>query len=197
MERLDSLTESRASSQIWSVRAARSDLASGHTGGTFYIRARDRAGACVPAASETLVQWTRYGWLRGWPRGLSSSAVQIRMGPGCQPQAVLNHRPRGRVRHTRPRGSEEREKPQVRTAVNDGKTTNFGSRLWAPRVGVSSQRAHKLDIGTRREDGDSVAHDPAAGPQGPPGPGVVEQDAGALAEPAAPWCMHACLHDHA
>src|SRR6202034_3938129 len=46
------------------------DLASGHTGGTFYIRARDRAGACVPAVSETLVHRTGYGWLRGWPLGL-------------------------------------------------------------------------------------------------------------------------------
>ena len=41
------LTESRAKGQ--------DDLAGGHTSGTFYIRARDRAGACVPAVSETLV----------------------------------------------------------------------------------------------------------------------------------------------
>ena len=30
------------------------DLVGGHTGGTFYIRARLRAGACVPAVGETL-----------------------------------------------------------------------------------------------------------------------------------------------
>ena len=54
-----------------------------------------------------------------------------------------------------------------------------------------------LTVGTRREDGDSVAHDPAASPQGPAGQGVEEQDAGAQAEPAAPWCLHARLHDHA
>jgi hypothetical protein len=29
-------------------------LVGGHTGGTFYIRARLRAGACVPVVSETL-----------------------------------------------------------------------------------------------------------------------------------------------
>jgi hypothetical protein len=32
----------------------RVDLVGGLTGGTFYIRARLRAGACVPAVSETL-----------------------------------------------------------------------------------------------------------------------------------------------
>src|SRR5262249_29850925 len=30
------------------------NLVGGHTGGTFYIRARLRAGACVPVVSETL-----------------------------------------------------------------------------------------------------------------------------------------------
>ena len=46
------------------------NLVCGLTGGTFYIRARNRAGACVPAVSETLVHWTGYGWLRSWARGL-------------------------------------------------------------------------------------------------------------------------------
>jgi ribosomal protein S12 len=32
------------------------------------------------------------------------------------------------------------------------------------------------------KDGDAVAHDPAAGPQGPPGQGCEEQDAGAQGE---------------
>ena len=41
------LSESRAAT-------AGVNLAGGHTGGTFYIRARLRAGACVPAVSETL-----------------------------------------------------------------------------------------------------------------------------------------------
>jgi hypothetical protein len=34
--------------------ATRVDLVGGLAGGTFYIRARLRAGACVPAVSETL-----------------------------------------------------------------------------------------------------------------------------------------------
>ena len=41
------LSESRAAT-------AGVNLAGGHMGGTFYIRARLRAGACVPAVSETL-----------------------------------------------------------------------------------------------------------------------------------------------
>ena len=41
------------------------------------------------------------------------------------------------------------------------------------------------------------AHDPAAGPQGPPGQGREDQDPGAQGEPAAPRRLHARLHDHA
>ena len=33
------------------------DLVGGHMGGTFYIRARLRAGACVPVDNETLGHW--------------------------------------------------------------------------------------------------------------------------------------------
>ena len=53
----------RYTSSRKAARTARSDLVGGHTGGTFYIRARVRAGACVPAVSETLGRSDRYGWL--------------------------------------------------------------------------------------------------------------------------------------
>ena len=58
------------------------DLVAGHTGGTFYIRARLRAGACVPADSETLGRRVyrtghRYGWLNSWPCGLSPRSPDL------------------------------------------------------------------------------------------------------------------------
>ena len=70
------------------IHRAPVDLVGGHTGGTFYIRARLRAGACVPVASETL---GRFGFVRSAPLRVARSlavwtlslAVQIRMSVGC------------------------------------------------------------------------------------------------------------------
>src|SRR6516164_4071068 len=57
-------------------------------------------------------------------------------------------------RHARPRGSAEDRKAQL-----DGlRGTDFGNFGTLDRLGTSEAK--------RRKDGDAVAHDPAAGPQG-------------------------------
>ena len=49
----------------------RVDLVGGLAGGTFYIRARLRAGACVLAVGETVGHFDPARWPCGWPCGLS------------------------------------------------------------------------------------------------------------------------------
>ena len=48
---------------------------------------------------------------------------------------------------------------------------------------ISSGHALRADARNTREDGDAVAYDPAAGPQGPPGQDRQDQDAGAQGIP--------------
>src|ERR1700749_4001907 len=94
---------------------------------------------------------------------------------------------RGQVRHARPRGPAKRRNSQVRRVETAGNRQNSDSPLSAQKPEEPVASTTSLTVGTRREDGDSVAHDPAASPQGPAGQGVEEQEAGAQTEPAAPW----------
>src|SRR6266568_6105576 len=100
-------------------------------------------------------------------------------------------------RHTRPRGSAEGGKPQAR---------RLPGPVWGPRSLSHLEGSPAMNVtGLARErgperlgkDGDAVAHDPAAGPEGPPGQGSEEQDAGAQGEPAAPRRVHARLYNDA
>ena len=59
------------------------DLVGGHTGGTFYIRARLRAGACVPADNETLGPRDPLRVVEPLAVWTLSLAVRIRMSMGC------------------------------------------------------------------------------------------------------------------
>ena len=86
----------------------------------------------------------------------------------------------GTVRHARARG---RRAPGV-TSATDG--------LHEHPTGQDDDHENAAT-----EHGDSSAHDPAAGPQGPAGQDREDQDARAQGEPAAPRRVHARLHDHA
>jgi hypothetical protein len=72
-ERVGWLVESRASdhSISWGHPIPRANLVGGHTSGTFYIRARLCAGACVLAVGETLGHIDPVRWPCSWPCGLS------------------------------------------------------------------------------------------------------------------------------
>src|SRR5215207_365363 len=111
-------------------------------------------------------------------------------GPSCAPPCALQfHRPRrpvrrwrrgGPGRHARPRGSSgtDRQHPNHRRPDTARRSPTD------PETATHEQR--------RRS-----AHDPAAGPQGPPGQGRQEQDPGPEGQPSAPWRVRARLHHHA
>ena len=107
------------------------DLVGGHAGGNFYIRARLRAGACVPVVSEALDLHGLWGFMALGSQGLLRVAeplavrtlpfaVQIRMSVGCDPRGGVCRRPkaerdtpdlggRRRSEHRRSDGRKRRE----------------------------------------------------------------------------------------
>ena len=76
-----------------------------------------------------------------------------------------------------------------RTTRSDQTNTRSLTRRTTRRPPVTGRQGK----GDSRPD----AHDPAAGPQGPPGEDEQDQDAGAQGQPAATRRVHARVHDHA
>ena len=101
------------------------DLVGGHTGGTFYIRARVRAGACVLVVGETL---GRPGVIREGPGRVAEPLAAWTLSPrspdsvecGLLTSEKASSSAEGRVRHARPRGSEESRNLQVKRVETAG-----------------------------------------------------------------------------
>ena len=123
----------------------------------------------------------------GWKPCLASCRARLR--------DHVSRLGRERYGHTVPRG--RRTGPEVSPHDSDSRRA-AARRCDTPDLGGGAKRttvAPRVD--DTRADWRTGAHNPAAGPQGPPGQGCEEQDARAEGQPAAPWCLHPRLHDHA
>jgi hypothetical protein len=108
--------------------ATRVNLVRGLADGTFYIRARLRAGACVPVVSETLGHEdpSRVAErLAVWTLSLRSPD-SVEYGLLTSEKASLSAE--GRARHARPRGSEESRNSQVNRVETAGNRRFSDSR---------------------------------------------------------------------
>ena len=142
----------------------RFDLVGGLAGGTFYIRARLRAGACVPVDNETLGPWDPLRVVEPLAVWTLSLCSPDSTGCGLLTSEKASPSAEGRARHARPRGPEESRNSQVRRVETAGNRRNSDSPRQGSETGRAGGEHASLTVGTRREDGDSVAHDPAAGP---------------------------------
>ena len=92
---------------------------------------------------------------------------------------------------------------RARRARGPDDTPDRGGRSPIPRRATAvgrTRQAHEVRCGRgERPKGAEKpgAHDPAAGPQGPPGEDEQDQDAGAEGEPPAARRVHARVHHHA
>src|SRR2546423_11208279 len=69
-----------------------------------------------------------------------------------------------------------------------GDTPDLGLRRgWNTTKATTTANARRKPV---------YAHDPAAGPQGPPGQGRQAEDCGSQGEPAAAWRVHPRVHHY-
>ena len=103
--------------------------------------------ARVPACQWSARRWvieTRYGWLNGWPCGLSPFAVQIRLSVGCRPARRRSHRPKA-DRDTPDLGGRRGTETRRSNGWKRRETGDFLTRHWMPRKRECPWGVRELD----------------------------------------------------